>query len=101
MELARALREQGWPVQTMAEATGFKLHSPESERPHAVVISLRRLPSHGRETAGAIWYPAWARQAIRIVFFDGKPEAVQMTRQRFPTAAYTTWDQLNAVLEAL
>ena len=62
-ELARALRTAGWQV----KVGNFELKDLKAKPPAAVVISLRRLPSHGREIADALWYTKWGR-AIPIVF---------------------------------
>lgn len=97
-ELAAPLRRAGWTVTPLDGARGLKLADPPASRPAAVVISLRRLPSHGREVADAIWYPKWAREAIRIVFVDGDAEAVAKTKQRFPAAVYCAYEDLVGVL---
>ena len=65
-ELATPLRAAGWQVKT----DRFELKDLKAAPPVAVLISLRRLPSHGREVADALWYTKWGR-AIPIVFFDG------------------------------
>jgi hypothetical protein len=97
-ELAAPLRRAGWTVVPLDGARGLKRADPPGLRPAAVVISLRRLPSHGREVADAIWYPKWAREAIRIVFVDGDAEAVAKTKQRFPAAAFCAYADLPRVL---
>jgi hypothetical protein len=74
-----------------------KMSDLRQNTPSAVVISLRRLPSHGREVADALWYAKWGRR-IPIVFFDGETDKVKKTRERFPQAVYTTWAELPAVL---
>lgn len=99
-ELAAPLRRAGWTVVSLDGARGLKRADPAGSRPAAVVISLRRLPSHGREVADAIWYPKWAREAIRIVFVDGDAEAVAKTKHRFPTAAFCADADLPRVLRS-
>ncbi len=94
--LATELRAAGWQIKAgLPELKELKAHPP-----HAVVISLRRLPSHGCEVADAIWYTKWGR-AIPIVFFDGEPDKVEATRKKFPAALFTTWDNLRVILESL
>ena len=95
-DLAKPLRAAGWRVRT----GGFELKDLKAKPPVAVVISLRRLPSHGREVADAIWYTKWGR-AIPIVFFDGEPDKVEATRRRFPAAQFTGWEQLPSLLRRL
>lgn len=92
-ELARALEKAGWKV-TVGPG---ELKALKAKPPAAVVISLRRLPSHGREVADALWYTKWGRE-IPIVFLDGEADKVAATRRRFPAARFTTWDELPAAL---
>jgi hypothetical protein len=95
-ELAAPFREDGWQV----KVGNFELKDLKAKPPVAVLISLRRLPSHGREVADAIWYTKWGR-AIPIVFFDGAPDKVEATRKRFPAAQFTTWEELPSLLPLL
>lgn len=95
-ELAAPLRAAGWQVETGA----FELKHLKADPPEAIVISLRRLPSHGREVADAIWSTKWGR-AIPIIFFDGAPEKVEATRRKFPQAGFTTWEKLPSALSGL
>lgn len=95
-EMASSLRKAGWRVRIgSAELKELKANPPV-----AVTISLRRLPSHGREVADAIWYTKWGR-AIPIVFFDGAPDKVAATREKFPAARFTSWEELPVVLRGL
>lgn len=91
--IAASLETKGWRVRTGE----FELKEIKAYPPAAVVISLRRLPSHGREVADALWSAKWGR-AIPIVFFDGAPEKVEATRKKFPEARFTTWDKLPSTL---
>ncbi len=97
-DLAAVLRKHGWTVSLWNQT--LKLGDIKKTPPTAVVISLRRLPSHGREVADALWYTKWGR-AIPIVFFDGASEKVVAIRQRFSAAHYTAWDGLPAVLSTI
>ena len=92
-KLAAPLRAAGWRVNT----GNFELKKLKASPPAALVISLRRLPSHGREVADALWYTKWGR-AIPIIFFDGAPDKVEATRKKFPDARFTTWEELPSVL---
>jgi hypothetical protein len=95
-EFAAALREAGWKIQVgMGELREVKTNPPT-----AVVISLRRLPSHGRVVADALWYTKWGR-AIPIVFFDGEADKVEATRTKFPDARFVSWTKLPTVLKEL
>lgn len=95
-ELAAPFREDGWQV----KVGNFELKDLKAKPPVAVLISLRRLPSHGREVADALWYTKWGR-AIPIVFFDGASDKVEATRKRFPAAQFTTWEELPTLLPQL
>ena len=53
--------------------------SLKRELPDAVVISLDRLPSHGRAVAEWFW-EAKSRRHIPIVFEGGKPDKVAVAR---------------------
>jgi len=96
VEMARSLEAAGWPVRVGP----FELKHLRAEPPLAVVISLRRLPSHGREVADALWFTKWGR-AIPIVFVDGATDKVEATRAKFPAARYCVWEQLPAELAAI
>lgn len=68
--------------------------------PDAVVISLARLPSHGR--AIAEWFvEAKKRQHIPLIFAGGQPEKVQATKLKFPQATFCASENVAAVLESL
>ena len=55
--------------------------------PDALVISLDRLPSHGRQIAEWLW-EAKKRQHIPIVFEGGAADKVAVTKQKFPRAVF-------------
>lgn len=68
--------------------------------PDVFVISLARLPSHGREFA------KWLRESkkrapVPLVFVDGKPDKVAQTRQKFPDAIFCTSDNLIGALRTV
>jgi hypothetical protein len=95
-ELAKPLRAAGWIVRMGV----FEIKDLKASPPVALLISLRRLPSHGREIADAVRFTKWGR-AMPIVFFDGEPDKVEATRRKFPAAQFTTWEALPHVLEKL
>lgn len=77
-----------------------RTHAKIADRPDAFVISLDRLPSHGR--AVAEWCrESKARRAIPLIFVDGTPEAVEKTRALAADAAFTTSARLVAELRRL
>ena len=55
--------------------------------PDIFVISLDRLPSHGRQYAEWLW-EAKKRQHIPVIFADGQPEKIEVTKAKFPKAIY-------------
>lgn len=55
--------------------------------PEALVISLDRLPSHGRRYAQWFW-EAKKRRSIPIVFIGGTGEKVAAARREFPAARF-------------
>lgn len=55
--------------------------------PDIAVISLDRLPSHGRAVAEWLW-EAKKRQHIPIIFAGGEPAKVAAIRIKFPNARY-------------
>ena len=55
--------------------------------PDIAVISLDRLPSHGRAVAEWLW-EAKKRQHIPIIFAGGEPDKVTVTRTKFPRAVF-------------
>ena len=74
--------------------------SLKGELPDAVVISLDRLPSHGRAVAGWFW-EAKSRRHIPIVFVGGKPDKVAVAREKFPDARFCETGQVVEMLERL
>lgn len=65
--------------------------------PAAVVISLERLPSHGREVAVALRTTKGTR-AVPIVFVGGEEEKTARVRALLPDATYATWRGIKGAL---
>ncbi len=93
-ELASELSGQGHDVVVESEDGARAAHRVFEGASGAVLISLRRLPSHGRETAVHIR----ARSDVPIIFIDGDPEKVDATLEAVPDALHVTWDQLGSQL---
>jgi hypothetical protein len=68
--------------------------------PEAVVISLDRLPSHGRQVAEWFW-EAKKRRSVPVVFAGGKPDKVEAARDRFPKAIFCDAHDVLHVIEQL
>ncbi|MDF1613309.1 hypothetical protein [Stygiobacter electus] len=99
-ELSAPLRKEGWNVAIEHGEGAISLSQLKTHPPAAVVISLRRLPSHGREFADGLWGAKWGR-SIPIIFVDGESEKVQMLRKQFPAAQFTSYNKLIAHLNKL
>ncbi len=65
--------------------------------PEAMVISLARLPSHGRQVARWFW-EAKSRRSVPVLFVGGEPEKVAVARKAFPKAVFTSEGRLLADL---
>lgn len=68
--------------------------------PDIFIISLDRLPSHGRQYAEWLW-EAKKRQHIPLIFVDGKFEKVEAVRQKFPAAIYCSSENLVSTIKNL
>jgi hypothetical protein len=68
--------------------------------PQAVVISLDRLPSHGRAIAEWFW-EAKKRQHIPILFSGGQPDKVKAAKAKFPQAIFCAVEDVPARLKTL
>lgn len=96
-ELAAPLVKAGWTVRYGLPA---KLSEVRAKPPAAVVISLRRLPSHGREVADAVWSTKWGCE-IPIIFFDGEMGKVKSLIEQFPGATFVKHEDLPITLSSL
>ncbi len=67
------------------------------ELPDVLVICLDRLPSHGKRYAEWLW-EAKKRQHIPIIFCGGKPEKIELVREKFPNASFCSNDSLLKTL---
>ena len=74
--------------------------SLKGEFPDEAVISLDRLPSHGRAVAEWFW-EAKSRRYTPMVLEGGKPEKMAVVRERFPEARFCETGQAANVLACL
>jgi hypothetical protein len=88
---------------------GLKIHSHWSTQetakwgdtlPDIFVISLDRLPSHGRQYAEWLW-EGKKRQHIPLIFVDGRPDKVEQTKQKFPKAIFCSSDKLVTTIKSI
>lgn len=95
---AAAIKEAGhdvafhWNTEDHAQMRDFE--------PEIVVISLDRLPSHGRAVAEWFW-EAKKRRSIPILFVGGSPEKVEATLAKFPAAHHCAVDETIAQIGSL
>jgi hypothetical protein len=68
--------------------------------PEVLVVSLERLPSHGRAVAQWLW-SAQYRRAIPIVFVGGSPDRIERARDQFGDAVFCGEHELAAVVTGL
>jgi len=68
--------------------------------PEIVVISLDRLPSHGRRVAEWFW-EAKKRQHIPLVFAGGKPDKVSAAKEQFPGGVCCATEEVPKILARL
>jgi hypothetical protein len=66
--------------------------------PDILVVSLDRLPSHGRQYVQWLWQ-AKKRQHIPVIFVDGKADKVQATKEKFPKAVFCSSKELQAIIK--
>jgi len=95
-QLASELRIWGHEV-----IAGFTtVGAVEDSRPEGVVISLKRLPAHGRQTAQAL-QKQLGLDSLPILFADGLPDRVAAMREEFRQARFVSWDALESTLAGL
>lgn len=91
------LKAAGHDVTHCAEFAPGLMRSWRESPPDAFVIDLSRLPSHGREIAGALRQSRATRQ-IPIVFCEGAEEKVARLRAELPDATYCGLKTLRSAL---
>jgi CheY-like chemotaxis protein len=101
--------DEGLERQQQLEAFGFAaafdfsegistlLRLIRSNPPDAVVIDSSRLPFHGREIARTL-RGSKATRHVPLVFVDGDPEKIKVTKALLPDATYTTWGRAKAAI---
>ncbi len=70
----------------------------KNDLPDILVISIDRLPSHGKAYAEWLWQ-AKSRQHIPIVFCGGKPDKTEALKQQFPAAIFCSNEELIDTLK--
>ena len=97
-EKIRPLKQAGYNVEShfSTEITA----NLKDNLPDILIISLDRLPSHGKAYAEWLW-EAKKRQYIPIVFCGGKPEKVITVKEKLPKAIFCSNEKLITILEKI
>ena len=97
-EKIQSLKQAGYKVDYhfSTETTAYF----KDNLPDVLVISLDRLPSHGKAYAEWLW-EAKKRQHIPIIFSGGKPEKVITVKENFPNAIFCSNEKLLAALDKI
>ncbi len=85
-----ALRELGFEAAAGGADGGAVVRAVRGDAPDAMVIDLRRLPSHGRDVALAV-RSYKATRGLPLVFVNGDPAKTEKVRQLFPDAEFADW----------
>lgn len=96
-ETAAGLRASGHEVHVESASGEAAWKAIREVAPDVLVVSLDRLPSHGRQVASAVRQTK-AGRAIRLVFIGGEPAKSAATREAFPDAEFCPPDALSRLL---
>ncbi|MGB0951795.1 MAG: hypothetical protein ACPG31_01090 [Planctomycetota bacterium] len=88
------LQKAGHAVEVYSEEGGTGLGRFKEELLDAVVISLERLPSHGR-TMGHWFRTTKATAHVPLVFVGGADDKVEVARAMFADAIFTPWSKVR------
>ncbi|HUN23833.1 MAG TPA: hypothetical protein PK299_11950 [Anaerolineales bacterium] len=94
------LTRLGWQTMPCTTSESLSLAQLRTHQPQAIIISLRRLPSHGKQVALAVQSTRLG-SALPLVFVDGEPAKLSPLQSRFPNALFTDWVLLPSVLNTL
>jgi DNA-binding NarL/FixJ family response regulator len=93
IETVRSLRNAGHVVRYHADAGGEAWKLLKESPPDVLIISLDRLPSHGRRIA-AVTHEYKKLRDLPVIFVGGGKDQVDVTRKEFPDAVYCSFDSL-------
>ena len=96
-ELTTPLVQDGWDVQLETEDGARAARAIIAEPPDAVVVSLERLPSHGRETVQALKQSKLGR-GIPVIFVGGAGDALAKTKTKIRDAQFVSAESLRRAL---
>lgn len=98
LEDVQELREAGHVVRYHADSGDEAWKLLKENPPDALVISLERLPSHGRRVAAVTTEYKKLRE-LPVIFVGGEKDKVDVTRKEFPQAAFCTFDLLLKTIQ--
>lgn len=97
-EYCRQLRAYGHAVGAYPIGTPSGGKRIRANPPDLFLICLDRMPSHGREAAGAL--REWkSTRAVPILFVGGLPEKVAKLKATLPDAHFTSWKDVGKAIE--
>ena len=97
-ERARVLKNAGFDVDASPLDPAGMIGRLRENPPSLMLIDLDRLPSHGREVAGALRNSKALRE-IPIVFAGGVKEKVTRVRAELPDAIFTSWSGVGVAVK--
>jgi hypothetical protein len=97
-ERAHVLKKAGLDVDASPFNPGGMMTRLKENPPAVMLIDLDRLPSHGREVAGALRNSKALRE-IPIVFAGGAEDKVARVRAELPDAVFTSWAGVAAAVK--
>jgi len=100
LEAVRALRRAGHTVGYHWSSGEEAWKMLKSRPPDVLVVSLERLPSHGRRVA-AVTRESKKLRDLPIVFVGGEQEKVKAARAEFPQARFSSRSALLRTLHGL
>ena len=104
METVRELRDAGHSVNVHWDQTqgagNDAWNKIRAQPPEALVVSLTRLPSHGRRIA-AVTIQTKKLRDVPVFFVGGEKDKIAVARQQFPNAKFVTGKKLVAALEKI
>jgi DNA-binding response OmpR family regulator len=99
-ERSRPLRDAGHDVTVHSDSGEEAWRLLKALPPDALVVSLDRLPSHGRRVAAVTTEHKRLRD-VPVMFAGGELDKARAARRQFPEAAFSDWFSLVAAVEAL
>ncbi len=100
LDTVRALRESGHRVRYEYESGREAWNVLKTSPPDALVISLSRLPSHGRRVA-AVTAEYKKLRELPVVFVGGEGDKTQIARAEFPNALFCSASTLKSTLSKI